>query len=257
MSNELKTKIDQLRIKVDVLRGAPSLKHRLRRSMSWLERGNADHDADAKCIFLWIAFNAAYAVKRNVELVMNDGDLTEAQRRERYFSVLVSLDVNRRIYRVLATELRPPVQDIMGNVYVYRRFWNCLTDRPFNWRSWPDRTRFERERAFVEKRLGYTPSRGSLQAQLRANAVVPNSDVAAVLCRLFDRLNVLRNQLMHGCATQDGHLNRRQVDAGAMVLGPLMCEFLEVMIDNPKEDWGALAYPVRDDIREDRHEGDR
>lgn len=257
VSNELKSKIDQLQARIDTLGDAPSLKHRLRRAVSWLARGDVEPDADARCIFLWIAFNAAYAVERKVELVMNDGDLTEAQRRESYFSALVPLDVNRRIYRVLVTELRSPVQDIMGNVYVYRGFWNSLTDRPFNWRDWPGRTRFERDRTFVEERLAYTASRGSLQAQLRANAVVPNGDVVAVLRTLFDRLNVLRNQLMHGCATQDGHLNRRQVDAGAMVLGPLMCEFLGVMIDHPKEDWGALAYPVRDDIREERHEANQ
>ena len=166
--------------------------------MSWLERGDAEHDADAKCIFLWIAFNAAYAVDRKVELVMNDGDLTEASRRESYFSALVPLDTKRRVYSLLATDLRSPVEDIMRNVYVYRGFWNHLSDGPFNWRDWPDRTRFERERAFVETQLGYTAASGSLQAQLRANAMVPNGDVVAILRTLFDRLSVLRNQLMHG-----------------------------------------------------------
>lgn len=101
--------------------------------------------------------------------------------------------------------------------------------------------------------LGYGASSRSLETQLRTMALVPVADIAAVLVKVFDRLNVLRNQLMHGCATQDGLLNRRQVDAGAMVLGPLMCEFLDVMADNPDKDWGPVAYPVRDDIREDRH----
>ena len=196
---------------------------------------------------MWIALNAAYAVESKKE--------PEWQRREGYFRTLVPLDVNRRVFRALATELRSAVEEIVGNVYVYRGFWDCLTDRPFDWRDWPNRTPFERDRAFVAEKLGYSSASRSLQAQLRANAVVPNGDVAVVLRTLFDRLNVLRNQLMHGCATQDGYLNRRQVDAGAMVLGPLTCEFVDVMSDNPQEDWGALAYPVRDDIREDRHRG--
>ena len=251
--NELKSEIDDLKTKIDMLRAVPPLEHRLRRVASWLERGDAEHDADAKYIFLWIAFNAAYAVERKAE----GRDVQDAQRRERYFKALVPLDVERRIYRTLAANLRRPIQDIMRNEYVYHGFWNCLTDQSFNWRDWPNRTRFEQDSKFVEERLAFGASTGSLQAQLRANAVVPNGDVAAVLRTLFDRLNVLRNQLMHGCATQDGHLSRRQVDAGATVLGPLVCKFLDVMTDNPEEDWGPLAYPVREDIREDRHEANR
>ncbi len=128
------TATHELRTEIVGLRDAPSLKHRLHRAVSWFERGDAERDADAKYIFLWIAFNAAYAVDRKVELATNDGDMSDAQRRESYFSKLIPLDVNGCIYSVLATELRSPVQDLMRNVYVYRGFWDCLTDRPFNWR---------------------------------------------------------------------------------------------------------------------------
>lgn len=255
--NVLRPRIDRLKTKIDVLCADPALEHRLRRALSWLERGNAERDADAKYIFLWIAFNAAYAVDRKSEL---EEDVTEARRRESYFRTLVQLDVSRRIYTVLARELHPLVQDIMKNYYVYHGFWRSLTDgRRFDWRDWPNWEKFKQDQDFVAKRLGYGASKGSLEMQLRANAVVPVNDVAEVLSKLFDRLNVLRNQLMHGCATQNGHLNRRQVDAGAMVLGPLVCEFLAVMADNPAKarEWGPLAYPVRDDIREDRHEANR
>lgn len=251
MTNELKPQIDRLRDKIEVLHAVPALEHRLRRAVSWLARGDAERDADAKYVFLWIAFNAAYAVERNSEL---GGDVNEAQRRESYFRALASLeDATRRVYRVLATELRSPIRDIMRNEYVYRGFWACVDDQPFNWRDWPNREGFKRDQEFVARLLGYGASSRSMETQLRALTLVPVDDVVAVLVVLFDRLNVLRNQLMHGCATQDGFLNRRQVDAGAMVLGPLMCEFLDAMADNPDRDWGPLAYPVRDDIREDRH----
>ena len=244
MPNELSTRIEQLKTRIDALRGVPPLEHRLHRAVSWLRRGDAERDADAKYIFLWIAFNAAYALERNVK--------TDAQRRESYLKSLVSLDKKNHIYGLLVKQLRAPVQDIMENVYVYRGFWDGLTDQDFNWQEWPNRIWFERDRAFVEERLAYRPAPGSLQAQLRPNALVP-TDVAAILDKLFDRLNVLRNQLMHGCATQDGTLNRRQVDAGATLLGPLVHIFLDIMVDNPGESWGATAYPVRDDIKEDRH----
>ena len=253
VADELQGKIGRLKTRIDALRDTPALEHRLRRAASWLERGVGERDTDAKYVFLWIAFNAAYAVEPKSE---PSEDASEARRREGYFRALVRLDTEERIYKILATKLRPRVQDIMSNVYVFRGFWDCLTEGPFDWRDWPNRRRFERDRAFVDDTLGYTAS-SPLQAQLRAVAVVPDGDVAEVLVRLFHRLYVLRNQFMHGCATQDGHLNRRQVDAGAAVLEPLVCEFLDVMAANPEKDWGPLAYPVRDDIREDRHGTDR
>ena len=160
--------------------GDSRFKLRLHRAVSWLRRGDGERDADAKYIFLWIAFNAAYAVERNVG--------TDLQRRKSYLNALVPLDKSNRIHSLLAEELRAPVQDIMENVYLYRGFWDSLTDRDFNWQEWPNRTRFERDSAFVTKRLAYRPPPGSLQAQLRPDAPV-STDVAAILHKLFDRLN--------------------------------------------------------------------
>ncbi len=248
MPDELSPKIEYLKARIDAWDDDSRLKLRLHRAVSWLRRGNGERDTDAKYIFLWIAFNAAYAVERNVS--------SDAQRRESYLNLLVPLDKNNRIYGLLAKQLRAPVKSIMENVYLYRGFWDSLTERDFNWQEWPNRTWFERDSAFVTERLAYRPPAGSLQAQLRPNALVP-TDVAGILHKLFDRLNVLRNQLMHGCATQHGTLNRRQVDAGAAVLGPLVHLFLDIMVDNPGKEWGAPAYPVRPDIREDRHRTNR
>ena len=234
MPDEPSTKIEHLKIRIDGLHDGSRLKLRLHRAVSWLRRGNGERDADAKYIFLWIAFNAAYAVERNVS--------TDAQRRESYLNSLVPLDKKSRIYRLLATQLRAPVQNIMENVYLYRGFWDSLTDHDFNWQEWSNRIWFERDCAFVKERLAYRPPSGSLQAQLRPNALIP-TDVAGILHKLFDRLNVLRNQLMHGCATQHGTLNRRQVDAGAKLLGPLVHLFLEIMVDNAGGRLGCACIP--------------
>ena len=71
------------------------------------------------------------------------------------------------------------------------------------------------------------------------------------LDRIFERLSTLRNQLMHGCATQAGGLNRRQVDDGAEILERLVPLFVNIVVDHPEVDWGEISFPVRDDIRED------
>lgn len=224
--------MDDLKAKIEAFPDS-DLRHRLTRAESWLRRGNAETDADAKYIFLWIAFNAAYAVRGR--------DRREWEYRLDYFDALVPLDTEQRIHSLLSTALLPPIRDIMNNVYLFHGFWSGLTEPPFNWQDWPRQGEFEEDSKFVTDRLTdwATPTPEELALMLR---------------KLFARLSVLRNQLMHGCATQDGTLNRRQVDAGSVVLGPLVHVFLDIMVDNPQIGWGALEFPVRDDIREDRRE---
>ena len=71
-------------------------------------------------------------------------------------------------------------------------------------------------------------------------------DAARILSILFDRLYVLRNQLVHGGATWNGSVNRDQVRDGAAVLGTLLPIFIEIMMDNPGQNWGKPFYPVVD-----------
>ena len=55
---------------------------------------------------------------------------------------------------------------------------------------------------------------------------------------------MLRNQLVHGGATWNSAVNRDQVRDGAAILGFLVPVFVDVMMDNPHEDWGRPFYPV-------------
>ena len=63
---------------------------------------------------------------------------------------------------------------------------------------------------------------------------------------MFDRLYVLRNQLMHGGSTWNSAVNRNQVRDGAAIMGFLMPVFVDIMMDNPQADWGRPFYPVVD-----------
>ena len=75
-------------------------------------------------------------------------------------------------------------------------------------------------------------------------------DTARVLRILFDRLYVLRCQMMHGATTWNSSVNRTQVENGAAVLAALLPEMIDLMLDNPGIDWGTPHYPViRDTIR--------
>ena len=69
-------------------------------------------------------------------------------------------------------------------------------------------------------------------------------DSAQVLGKLFERLYVLRNQLVHGGATWNSSANREQVRDGAAILSFLMPIFIDIMMDHPEENWGQPYYPV-------------
>ena len=230
--------VDHLKARIEELPDSIDFKLRLHRAVSWLHRGARETDADAKYIFLWIAFNAAYGDKGG-----KDG-----KAREDYLKKLVPLDKKHRIYRLLATNLLKAVLDIMENVYLFERFWDDLTDLPFDWDDWSGLREFDGHYRFVKRSLPDPPSTRSQRTPLQIEPIEAGK-VVSLLLKLFSRLNVLRNQLMHGSATQRGSLNRPQVDAGAEILGPLVQMFLSIMVDNPKEDWGRVWYPVRQDIR--------
>ena len=70
------------------------------------------------------------------------------------------------------------------------------------------------------------------------------SILPALLAVVFDRLYVLRNQIIHGGSTWNSSVNRRQVQDGVSVLSWLLPIFIDIMMDNPKQDWGKPFYPV-------------
>ena len=123
----------------------------------------------------------------------------------------------------------------MSNEYVFRGFWDSLTEQRSDRGRWERKDDFEAERDEVPKLLRTANERNTHR----------------LLWLVFSRLYVVRNQLMHGCATRQGSLNRRQVEDGAEILAVLIPRFLDIMANHPDRDWGAISYPVRDDIRED------
>ena len=236
---EYTEKVEGLRTKWEQMNGPPKLLHRLQRSISWLERAAAANDTDARCIFLWIAFNAAYALERSAARDEWDGDEPDDwQLRERYFEKLTRLEFKRVRSTIRARRAEGTVVKLMSNVYVFRGFWESLSADPFDWENWRHKERFESERHETKRLLGITN----------------RTHARRLLTMVFSRLYVLRNQLMHGCATREGSLNRRQVNDGAELLEILVPVFVDIMADHPDEDWGEVSFPVREDIREYRDE---
>ena len=76
------------------------------------------------------------------------------------------------------------------------------------------------------------------------NRALARHDTHTILSMLFDRIYVLRNQLVHGGATWNSSVNRDQVRDGARILGFLVPIFVDLMMDNPDVNWGLPYYPV-------------
>lgn len=192
---------------------------RVHRAISWIGRAEAcGEDADARFIFLWIAFNAAYADEREFQSIAPGERATFAE----FFGRLDTLDEDRRIYGALWERFSGPVRMLMENRYVFNPFWQHHNGIN-GFQDWENR---------------FTASARSFAQAFQAG------DTARVLSFVFDRLYVLRNQIVHGGSTWNSSVNRNQVRDGAAILGFLMPAFVDIMMENPNENWGQPFYPV-------------
>lgn len=190
---------------------------RVHRALSWLERAEREpDDPDAAFIFYWIAFNAAYAQDRPRSL-----DWTERNHFADFFDTILSLDSGHMIYDAIWERFSDSIRVLLDNRFVFQPFWNHHAGRGYeNW-----------EHAFENSKRGV---RRALAAR----------DTSVILSTLFDRLYVLRIQLMHGGASWGSSVNRDQVRDGASILAFLVPLFVGLMMSHPDIDWGPPDYPV-------------
>ena len=194
---------------------------RVHRAISWIGRAeNSVGDDDARFVFLWIAFNAAYGGEREEQVVRPGARWVFGN----YFTQLVELDEENRIYEALWQVFPGPVRLLMGSKYVYKPFWE-FHNGSRQYSNWEEQFK---------------------KASRRFNDAFQRCDSATVLSFVFDRLYVLRNQLVHGGSTWNSSVNRSQVRDGADILGFLMPVFVDIMMENPHENWGKPHYPVVD-----------
>lgn len=197
-----------------------SLGLRVHRAISWLTRASREtDDPDAAFVFLWIAFNSAYS--QDIGIAYH---VSEKGRFKSFLSTLLAFDHSDRIYDIVWTRFPHEIRLILENQYVFGPFWNHQNGVEGH-EDWADR----------------------LEASVRkAKMALADKDTERVLNELFDRLYVLRNQMIHGGATWAGQVNRAQVNDGVAILGALIPVFVELMMDHPEHPWKDAIYPVVD-----------
>ena len=191
---------------------------RIHRALSWLDRAEqCESDDDARFIFLWIAFNAAYANE------IGDRDRDPEQKVfGKFLEKLVDLDQNEVRYELIWTEFSKSIRVLLDNQFVYQPFWdfhNGLLEED----EW--KTKFERAKVAANKALGA-------------------HNTNAVLSIVLSRMYTLRNQLIHGGATWNSSVNREQLRDCSGFLGKLVPYVIQLMMDNPNTLWGDACYPV-------------
>lgn len=189
---------------------------RLHRSISWLQCAEQqEKDPDLMLITQWIAFNACYAMDMN-----SQSSKTEREKFKGFIGTLVRLDHEKCIFNILWQKFSGPVKILIENEYVFRGFWDFQRGDAKEWKK-----AFEKSN---EDAIRY----------MSAN------NVGGILEILLDRLYILRNQLIHGGATYKSKLNRKSVKDGSRILEMLIPITIEIILENPEEDWGKLLFPV-------------
>jgi hypothetical protein len=103
------------------------------RAICWIGRSETeDDDHDALFIFLWIAFNAAYAGESEFQIIAPVERATFAD----FFGKIVALDGDQRVYKAIWQCFSGPIRMLMQNRYVFNPFWQhhngiegcCQTD---------------------------------------------------------------------------------------------------------------------------------
>lgn len=204
------------RLKRDADKYPESTRIRLHRALSWLGRAEREtKDPDAAFLFLWIAFNAAYARE------FGQGE-NERQRLTEFITTLLAEDRDKILHTLVFQQFSGPIRTLIGNKFVFEPFWRALREHDSS-------NRWE------------TSFSASHKAAL---ASIMQGDTATVLSIVFDRLYVLRNQLVHGGATWDSGINRAQVKDGVRILSTLIPTILQLMLENPELGLGDILYPV-------------
>jgi len=197
-----------------------SLSLRVHRALSWLNRAEQEtEDHDARFIFLWVAFNAAYANE-----VLDRRNSSERKLFQGFLGRLIDSDVDKLLYELVWNHFSGAIRLMIDNKYVFQPFWDfhngLITEE--QWQQ-----SFQKSKTSASRALG-------------------RMDTQSVMEVMFNRLYTLRNQILHGATTWNGAVNRSQITQGAEIMGQVVPIVIYLMMNDHQRVWGDACYPVVD-----------
>ncbi len=195
---------------------------RVHRALSWLERAGEPKDLESRFIFAWIAFNALYGQSREGLPTARSQPNFGGGDRDEYISFLnklAQLDGPRLL--AAAMPIQAFLRELVGCKYLYFSYWRNMPD-------WSE--------SLARDVSGF-------------GKALQSRNVGRIYSLAFDRLYVMRLQLLHGGATFGSRVNRKTLQLCEVILRQLMRAILETMVDHGLDvDWGDFSYPPRDQV---------
>lgn len=191
---------------------------RVHRALSWWERAreldSAEHP-DGRLLYGWIAFNSLYGVWDE----MSGGPAKDRETWQQFLSRAFTWDTDELLPRQLR-QYREQVLQLLENKYLDMQFWRRRNGASGNHHG----RRSRGPSLFVERRW------------------------CELLIAAFDRVYVLRGQIVHGAATRGSRLNRRALIGAVELLEAFLAPIVHLAIEHgPHDDWPPLCYPPIDE----------
>ncbi len=203
----------------EIREGLPeNLSLRIHRALSWLNCAERhDDDLDGKFIFLWISFNAAY-----VHEMSSRWETSERKLLQDFLRIIIDADSNNTIQNIVWSEYPSSIRLLIDNRFLYQQFWDSRNGI-----------------ILEEEWLGVFDN-----AKKAANRALGKQDTNKVLAITFERLYMLRNQLVHGGATWGGAVNRDQIRGASNLMGRIVPVLIYIILNNQPELMGEPCFPV-------------
>ena len=188
---------------------------RLYRAESWLKRArdSSDH-LDGQFIFYWIALNALYGQRGSEAGPPHDRDDLHA-----FLGRLAACGQSAAVSLMeTLAHLKPDAALLLESEFLYEDYW--IT--------------------------GYTDSLAAkIDRATRRLRSWPDRELSRDLIDLFDRLAILRNQIVHGSSKDGSGANRASVEPAVRILTQMVPVSCSVLRDHMDRDWGPLPFPAK------------
>ena len=230
---------------------------RMRRAISWLERyaiyetieksrGMAGKLIEERFLCLWISLNAAYGSDHFIRKASRPSEPVQFRKLLKNILDFCESDADSMRRLVCAISMcEDKIIELAKTPFLYSQFWRAEKDVNLEkYHAWvsargPDKEH-RKMQSEIQKRIDELSS-----AHIRPAKREP---VRYVLNQTFERLHILRNQVMHGSSEYEEKYNRSSLAPGIAVLRACLPEILHLMMtamrQNPGDGrWGRVAFP--------------
>ncbi|MDO5667343.1 MAG: HEPN domain-containing protein [Alcaligenaceae bacterium] len=193
---------------------------RVHRALSWLDRAAREDDLDSQFVFLWIAFNAAYAAEIDQRFA-----LAEQETFNHFIKKINNLDEQQLLWNIVWDSYSNAIRNLLNNEYVFMPFWEYQRG---------NKSQEQWESDFAN-------------AKRSANSALAYKNTSLVLSIVMSRIYVLRSQIVHGGATWNSSVNRHQVRDCVAIMKSVVPAIIEIMMNSADAAWDQANFPpVRD-----------